>query len=113
MRSTLLGWSFVLRGGLLREPELLPDSRAGQQIDNGKRGKKTVPLEPEVHLGGGFASAVFCSADAVGDQFHYVGIHGVNPDFEPSQQTLSFFPFGKGWLDVLQVLDNRPEESRR
>jgi len=54
---------------------------------------------PEVHLGGGLASAVVCPADAVGDQFHDGGVHSVNSDFETTQETLAFFPLAKaGWM---------------
>ena len=34
----------------------------------------------------------------------------MHSDFETAQETLAFFSFGKGWLDVLKVLENRPEE---
>jgi len=71
----------------------------GSGVDNGKRGKKAVQAEPEVHLDGGLASAVLCPTDAVGDQFHDGGVHSVDPDFETPQQILAFFPLAKaGWI---------------
>ena len=67
-------------------------------------------VEPQVHFGGGLASAVLGPADAVGDQFHHSGIDGVNPDLETAQEALAFFARSKARLDVLKVCENRPEQ---
>ena len=67
----------------------------GSGVDNGKGGKKAVQVEPQVHFGGGLASAVFGPADAVGDQFHHGGIDGMNPELETAQEALAFFARGK------------------
>lgn len=34
----------------------------------------------------------------------------MNFDFETAQEALAFFTLGKAWLDVLEVLENRPKE---
>ena len=67
-------------------------------------------VEPQVHFGGGLASAVFGPANTVGDQFHDGGIDGVNPDLETAQEALAFFTRGKTRLDVLKMFENRPEK---
>jgi hypothetical protein len=82
----------------------------GSGVHNGKGGKKAVQVEPQVHFGGGLASAVLGPVDAVGDQFHHSGIDGVNPDLETVQEALAFFARGKARLAVLKVCENRPEK---
>jgi hypothetical protein len=58
-------------------------------IENGKRRQEAMQIEPQVHLGGRLASAVFGPVHAVGNQLDDCRIHRMDSDLEAPQQSLA------------------------
>ena len=79
-------------------------------VDDGEGWQVAVQVEPQVHLGGGLAAAVFGPVHAVGDELHGGGVHGMDPDFETPQQTLALAAAGEIRARVLEMAEGGPEE---
>ena len=76
-----------------------------------KAGKNTVQVEPQMHLGGRLAPAVFCPIHAVGHQLDRGRVHRMDPDLETSRQALAVASGGEVRTGVLEVCEFRPKQS--
>lgn len=79
-------------------------------VDDGEGWQVAVQVEPQVHLGGGLAAAVFGPVHAVGDELHGGGVHGVDPHLETPQQALALVAVGEIRARVLEMAESGPEE---
>lgn len=79
-------------------------------VDDGAGCQVAVQVQPQVHLGGGLAAAVFGPVHAVGDELHGGGVHGMDPDFETPQQSLALAGAGEIRARVLEMAEGGPEQ---
>ena len=83
----------------------------GSLFNNGKAGKKTLQVEPQVHFRGGLAMAVLSPVHAVGHQGNGARINRMVPAFEATGKAPCSAPGRpKARRKLLQVSEHLPEQ---
>lgn len=82
----------------------------GSLLDNGEGGKEALEVEPQVHLGGRFATPVPGPVHTVGHQGNGGGVHCVNGSLEAVWQTPVAARRAKAGSKLLEMLEHFPEK---
>ncbi len=79
-------------------------------VHKGKTRKKDLEVEPDMALGGGFASTVLCPVQRVGHEWDGGRVHDVIKALEPERQ-LRATPSAKAGMQLLQMPEYCPEQG--